>query len=334
MPQRKIRTLELARVGKWGLDGSEITKKDIAELAETFAGKRPVIVGHDVTDRAPKFGDVIDCWPSTDGNSIIGPVIFSDIGDMLYEGGYYDGWSISMPRRSQDGKRVLHHLAILGAVPPKIPGLEELAQVAVDFSEDAAKNRYQFSGKIPEEEGKDTMMTDEEKKALAEKEAKITELEAQNKALTEQANQKAAEPAAVQNAAQGATTPAADAKQDGAASDASANGKDFADVRNELNELKAGRRQERLEGFAKNVAEKLPAGIAAKAKVLAGHIEANGAFDFSDNGKTEKRDALWLLGEILQGWPSPVKTGASNYNYGDKTENGDTVDWSAAAKKM
>jgi len=329
MPQRKIRTLELARVGRWGLDGSEITKMDIAELAETFAGKRPVIVGHDVTDRAPKFGDVIDCWPSTDGNSIIGPVIFSDIGDRLYEGGYYDGWSISMPRRSQDGKRVLHHLAILGAVPPKIPGLEELAQIAVDFSEDAAKDMYQFSGKIPEEGGKVTM-TDEEKKALAEKEAKIAELEAQNKALTEQANQKAAE----QATSQSETAPAADAKQDGAAADASANSQNFADVRNELNELKAGRRQERLEGFAKNIAEKLPAGVAEKAKVLAGRIEANGAFDFSDNGKTEKRDALWLLGEILQGWPSPVKTGASGINYGDSTGGDNSVNWGAAARKM
>jgi len=341
MPQKKIRTLELARVGRWGLDGSEITKQDIAELAETFAGKRPVIVGHDVTDRAPKFGDVLDCWSSTDGKSIIGPVIFSDIGDKLYEGGYYDGWSISMPRRSQDGKRVLHHLAILGAVPPKIPGLEELAQVAVNFSanagEEAAKDRYQFSGKIPEEEGKGTMMTNEEKAALKEKEAKIAELEAQNKALIEQAaqnaNQKAAEQAAAQNAAQGATPPAEGAKA-GDAADASANGQDFADMQKELAQIKAGRRQERLEGFAKNIAEKLPAGVVGKAKVLAGHIEANCAFDFSDNGKTEKRDALWLLGEILTGWPQPVKTGASNHNYSDDTNSDSTVDWSAAAKKM
>jgi len=328
MPQRKIRTLELARVGKWGLDGSEITKQDIAELAETFSGKRPVIVGHDVTDRAPKFGDVIDCWASTDGNSIIGPVIFSDIGDKLYEGGYYDGWSISMPRRSHDGKRVLHHLAILGAVPPKIPGLEELAQVAVDFSEEAAKSRYQFSGKIPEEEGKDTM-TDEEKKALAEKEARIAELEAQNKALTDQANQKA-----VEQTAKNATPPAADAKPDTAAADVSANSEDFSDMQRKINELEASRRQERLEVFAKNVAEKLPAGVAARANVLAGHIEANSTFDFSDNGKTEKRDALWLLGEILTGWPSPVKTGASNYNYGDSAGGDNTVDWGAVAKKM
>jgi len=319
MAQKKIRTLELARAGKWGLDGSEITKQDIAEMAETFAGKRPVIIGHDVNDRAPKFGDVLDCWPSTDGNSIIGPVIFSDIGDKLYEGGYYDGWSISMPRRSTDNKRVLHHLAILGAVPPKIPGLDELAQIAVDFGEEAAKNRYQFSGKLPEKEGNDTM-TDEEKKAMADKDAKIAELEAQNKALSEQAAQKPAE-----------TPPAAEAPAPAGETPANA---DFADVQKELAAIKADRRRERLEGFGRDIAEKIPAGVAAKAKALAGQIEAIGAFDFSDNGKNEKRDALQLLGDILRGWPEPVRTGASGTNYGDSNNGEKPVDWAGAAKKM
>jgi len=328
MAQKRIRTLELARAGRWGLDGSEITKQDIAEMAETFAGKRPVIIGHDVTDRAPKFGDVLDCWPSTDGNSIVGPVIFSDIGDKLYEGGYYDGWSISMPRRSLDGKRVLHHLAILGAVPPKIPGLAELAQVAVDFGEDATKNRYQFSGKIPEKEGDDTM-TEEEKKAMADKDAKIAELEAKNKALSEQAAQKADAPPATETAgATGATAPAS------ASPGEAAGNAEFSDMQKELARIKAERSRERLEGFGRDIAEKVPAGIAAKAKALAGQIEAIGAFDFSDNGKTEKRDALQLLGEILRGWPEPVRTGASGINYGDSNNGEKPVDWAASAKKM
>jgi len=329
MPHKKVRTLELARTGKHGLDGAEIVKQDIIEMVETFVGKRPVTIGHNVSDRVPKFGNVLECWSSADNNTLIGVVCFSEAADKLYESGAYDGWSISMPRRLTDGKRVLHHLAILGATPPKISNLEELEQITVDFSEGTMNDRYQFRGEIPKED-KDTMMTDEEKAALKEKEAKIAELEAQNKALSAQANQKSAEPAA----AQGATPPAADAKQDGAAADASANDQDFADVQKELAQIKAGRRQERLEGFAKNIAEKLPAGVAEKAKVLAGRIEANGAFDFSDNGKTEKRDALWLLGEILTSWPAPVKTGASNYNYGDSTGGDNSVNWGSAAKKM
>jgi len=319
--------LELARAGKWGLDGSEITKQDIAELAETIAGKRPVIIGHDVTDRAPKFGEVLDCWPSTDGSALIGPVMFTEAGNKLFEDGVYDGWSISMPRRQVDGKRTLHHLAILGAIPPKIPGLEELAQVAVNFGEDkvTAQDRYQFSGTIPEREDNDTM-TDEEKKALAEKDAKIAELEAANKALQEQAAKTAPPPAETPPAA---GTPPAEAAAGGAAGNA-----EFADIQNEVKELKAERRRERLEGFGRDVAGKLPAGVAAKATALAAQVEAVGAFDFSDNGKTEKRDALWLLGDILRGWPQPVKTGASGIDYSDGVNGEKPVDWSAAAKKM
>jgi len=325
MPQRKVRILELARVGRWGLDGSEIAKQDIAELAETFAGKRPVTIGHDVTDRAPKFGDVLDCWPSADGGSLAGAVMFNETADKLYEDGAYDGWSISMPRRSTDGKRVLHHLAILGAVPPKIPGLAELAQVAVAFGEsEAAKDRYQFSGKIPEKEGNDTM-TEEEKKAVEEKDAKIAELEKQNKALTEQASQQTA----AQSAA--ASLPAAEPAPD---APAASGGGDFADMQRQVGELKAERRRERLEGFGRSISEKIPAGLASKARALAEKIEAVEAFDFSDNGKTEKRDALRLLEEILGSWPQAVRTGASGINYSDGADGGKPVDWAAAAKKM
>ena len=317
MPERKVRILELARVGKWGLDGSEIARQDITELAETFTGKRPVIIGHDITDRSPKFGDLLDCWPSTDGCSLVGPVIFSEAADKLYEDGAYNGWSISMPRRAVDGKRVLHHLAILGAVPPKIPGLAELARVAVNFGEGAAQDRYQFSGKIPEREDNEEM-TEEEKKVLAEKDAKIAELEAKNKALCEQAAAQQAPSAA----------PAAEPKPEADA----AGGEDFADMQRQVNELKADRRKERLLGFGRDIAEKVPAGVAAKAKALAEQIEVVGSFDFSDNGKTEKRDALGLLGEILRGWPEPVRAGASGFNYGDGGEK--PVDWASAAKKM
>jgi hypothetical protein len=324
MPQRKVRILELARVGKWGLDGSEITKQDISELVQTIAGKRPVVIGHDVTDRAPKFGDVLDCWASTDGCALVGPVMFTEAADKLYEDGAYNGWSISMPRRESDGKRVLHHLAILGAVPPKIPGLSELAQVAVNFGDNAGKDKFQFSGTIPEKEDEDTM-TDEEKKALAEKEAKIAELEAQVKALQEQAAKTAAEIPPAEKKPE--TAPPAD---DGAPAD----GADFADVQKQLGEIKAERKRERLESFARDAAGKLPAGVAAKANALAAQIEAVGAFDFSENGKTEKRDALRVLGDILRLWPQPVRTGASGINYGDSVDGEKPVDWAAAAKKM
>jgi flagellar biosynthesis GTPase FlhF len=260
--------------------------------------------------------------------------MFSEIADKLYEDGSYNGWSISMPRRSTDGKRVLHHLAILGAVPPKIPGLAELAQVAVSFGEvvngvavDGAKDRYQFSGQIPEKEGNDTM-TEDEKKAMAEKDAEISELEKENEELEEKIKCLEKEVAAKQAAAE-VVAEAAEA-----AAETVPENKDFADMQKQISELKAARRTERLESFARDFADKVPAGIITKVKVLAERIEAVEASDFSDNGKTEKRDALWLLGEILQGWPKPVRTGASGFNYGDSADGGKPVNWAAAAKKM
>jgi hypothetical protein len=327
MAVRKIRILELARAGRWGLDGSEITPSDIAEMAETMAGKRPVVIGHDVTDRAPKFGDVLDCWPSADGGALAGPVMFTEAGDRLYEDGAYNGWSVSMPRRETDGRRVLHHLAILGAVPPKIPGLAELESIAVNFGESAGKDTFQFSGTIPEKEGNGVDPLEEAKKALAEKDAKIAELEARNKALAEGAAAATADTPPAGAETKPETAPPAAA----GAADETAN---FADMRKQMDEIKAERRRERLEVFAREAAGKLPAGIAAKANALAARIEAVGAFDFSDNGKTEKRDALLVLGDILRLWPQPVSTGASGINYGDGAGGGKPVDWAAAAKKM
>ncbi|MCF7940436.1 MAG: hypothetical protein K9M84_02385 [Spirochaetia bacterium] len=37
-----------------------------------------------------------------------------------YDQGLYTGKSISLPARASDGKWYIHHLAFLGAVPPKI----------------------------------------------------------------------------------------------------------------------------------------------------------------------------------------------------------------------
>jgi hypothetical protein len=90
---------------------------------------------------------VLDLIDPGDGDVLKGHVSFLEAADPLYEGGYYDGWSVSIPPRAPDGKRFLHHLAILGAVPPKI-GMRELT----GGLSDAGKPNIVFVfGKIPEE---------------------------------------------------------------------------------------------------------------------------------------------------------------------------------------
>jgi hypothetical protein len=105
-------------------------------------------------------------------------------------------------------------------------------------------------------------------------------------------------------------------------------------MQKELAALRADRRKERIDAFKREVSPKLPAGITAKAAVLAEQLEGLATFDFADDGKIERRDALGLLREILNTWPEPVKTGVLGYDYADQGTGEKPVDWGAAAKKM
>lgn len=308
---RKVRLLELMKVGNWGLDGAPITKQDIKEAYETFVGPRPVVIGHEGArdDTAPKFGDVLDLVPPPPDYDVLkGHVSFLEAADPLYEGGYYDGWSVSIPPKAPDGKKFLHHLAILGAVPPKIPGLRELA--GVDYSDAGAEYTFEFSGKIPEEvEEVDGQNLQEAYDALF---AKFTAMEEEFKKL------KAGAPA-------GGPAGAAGGEAE----------KSFADQIGKMNaELKGAR----VSAFSDKVGDKVPAGILAKAMILADRIGDGEAFEFSDGetDATKKRTArpIELLGEILAAWPASVDLGRSGNDYSDaKGPDGKTIDWNALAAK-
>jgi hypothetical protein len=326
MPSRKIRVLELARVGQWGLDRSEITTQNLKDVVETYAGKRPVTIGHDgsKSDSLPKFGDVLDAWLSDDGTKLIGPVMFTEAGDKLYESGAYDGWSVSIPPRDGDGKRVLHHLAILGGTPPKIPGLEELVNLAVSYSETSAEHRISFSGEIPEyrEESKqkEEDVTETEKKELEELRKKNKELEEENKTLKKQEEPKPEEKKQEE--------PKPEEKADTGKSD-----KDFSDMQNRIKQMEAERQKERVDGFRREITGKVPVGIIDKAAAIADRLYGAGSVSFSDNGKTENKDALSLFSEILALWPRP-NTGASGNDYSSTEKQSSQVDWSKMASKM
>jgi hypothetical protein len=320
MPNRTIRILELAKVGQWGLDRAEITKQHLSEVVETYAGKRPIAIGHDgaKTDSLPKFGDVLDVELSDDGTKLVGPVMFTEAGDKLYESGAYDGWSVSIPPRDGDGKRVLHHLAILGATPPKIPGLEELANVAVSYSDKSAGYQADYSGRIPEagddQKTQEVGMTEEEKKEMEALKEKNTELEALIKEL-KKPEEKPAE------------------KRPETKPEDASKAKEFSDMQKRVEQMEGERQKERIEGFRREITGKVPAGIIDKAASIAGRLYSVGQVDFSDNGKSESKDALALFSEILALWPRPA-TGASGNDYSDTSGADTTVDWGKAASKM
>ncbi len=128
-----LKRLELARTGSFGSDGAEITLADLQEILETFDGKCPVSLGHYMTkqDWWPSWGNVetIDLVIDENGvdATLLGDVSLAPILAEAIDEGFYTGWSISMPRRASDNKRYLHHLAMLGSVPPKIRDLKVLA---------------------------------------------------------------------------------------------------------------------------------------------------------------------------------------------------------------
>ncbi|MDE5898003.1 MAG: hypothetical protein K2H09_01880, partial [Treponemataceae bacterium] len=174
---KKIRTWQLCRTGTFGADGAAITEQDLREIQETFVPPRPVSIGHEAArrDNFPKFGDVLSVdgiYPDAGhpgekvlvGRVILHPELdrqFDDAGD---GSGTYEGWSVTIPRRASDGKRYLHSLAVTGAVPPKIQGLEQL-MVQSAFCDGDRVEAVSFSDKI---EFQEESMTDEEKKRLEE----------------------------------------------------------------------------------------------------------------------------------------------------------------------
>lgn len=299
---RTIRTLELARVGKWGVNSDEITAKDLADAIETFTPSRPVGIGHDAMhkDNAPKYGNVWSVGLADGGKTLTGEVEFSEELDKLYTSGKYDGWSVSLPRRAKDGKAYLHHLAFLGATPPKIPGLKEID--TFKFADDDKVNAFEFSGKLKEID-EEVKMDEEELKALKEKaeqlEKEVATLKAENEKLVEEKK-------------------GLEEKLKGCSTSEEALPKEFSDkLKTYDEELK----KNRLNLFRAKVGAVVPKGVYEQAESLATSIAGrNVSVNFSDNGKTESANEIELLGSILSKWPSQVLEGSVGFDYSDKGE--------------
>jgi hypothetical protein len=127
---------ELAHVGMFGSDGTKITKQDLADCAETFDGKCPVSLGHKLADYLPKFGNVSKVALTSDGESLSGDVELHDLLADAVDEKFYEDVSVGINTRKVDGKRYLHHLAYLGAVPPKIRDLKVFADLGAFYCGD------------------------------------------------------------------------------------------------------------------------------------------------------------------------------------------------------
>lgn len=165
-----LKRLELARTGQFGVDGTELTLKDLKEAVETFEGTPPISIGHQMAkeDWFPRFGSILSIQLEEDEDGVnatlVGDVEMSEILAEAYDQGFYTGWSISLPQRGSDSKRYIHHLAFLGAMPPKIRDLKVIQELkkseSIDMSDCHGNSMFTYvnlPGRKPGENMEDAM---------------------------------------------------------------------------------------------------------------------------------------------------------------------------------
>lgn len=323
---KKIRTWQLCRTGTFGQDGARITEKDLREIVETFTPTRPITIGHDAAhgDNFPKFGDVLLIDGIYDdakhkgekvlvGQVVLHPELEKQFSDKDDGGGCYKGWSVTIPKRGSDGKRYLHSLAICGATPPKIPGLEQL-MVKSCYSDGDTVEVFDFSDAINYQE--EIPMTDEEKK-------KMEALEAENKKLKEDAEKKAAEKPNEEKKEKFSDSP------------------EFADMQKKIADLEAAKKEALVKGVCDKFAD-IPAGLKDSVQKVASVLASNSeSFEFSDkDGNKSEKSALDLFRDILSGLSEAPKKGdvtRQMFNadeFSDKKDDGKETDWNKLAAKL
>lgn len=323
---KKIRTWQLCRTGTFGQDGARITEKDLGEIAETFAPTRPITIGHDAArgDDFPKFGDVLAIDGIYDdpkrkgekvlvGKVMLHPELEKQFSDKDDGGGCYKGWSVTIPKRASDGKRYLHSLAICGATPPKIPGLEQL-MVKSCYSDGDSVESFDFNDAINYQE--EIPMTDEEKK-------KMEALEAENKQLKEDAAKAAEKKGGEDKKEKFSDSP------------------EFADMQKEISELKAAKKEALVKGVCDKFSD-IPAGLKDGVQKVASVLaSASDSFEFSDkDGNKSQKSALEVFSDVVSGLiaaPKKDDVTARQFDAGefsDKKDGGKETDWGKVAAKL
>lgn len=323
---KKIRTWQLCRTGTFGQDGAKITEQDLKEIAETFTPTRPITIGHDAAhgDNFPKFGDVLVIDGIYDdakhrgekvlvGQVVLHPELEKQFSDKDDGDGCYKGWSVTIPKRASDGKRYLHSLAICGATPPKIPGLEQLMTKSC-YSDGDTVEVFDFSDAIDYQE--EIPMTDEEKK-------KMEALELENKKLKEDAEKAAAK------------------KDDEDKKEKFSDSKEYADMQKKIEDLEASRKEAVVKGVCDKFAD-IPAGLKDSVQKVAGVLASTTeSFEFSDkDGKKSNKTALDLFSDVLSGLiAAPKKEDVTSRQvntdeFNDKKDDGKETDWGKVAAKL
>lgn len=119
----------LAKTGSFGSaeNTQNITSQDLQQIVKNFKGNVPITLdlkGHPKGEvlNYPKFGEVSNIW--IENNILYGLLSLQPILASAIDNGYYNSWSIGA-KLNADNEFYLHHLALLGEMPPSVKEVRE-----------------------------------------------------------------------------------------------------------------------------------------------------------------------------------------------------------------
>ncbi len=330
---------ELAHVGMFGQDGSgvRVTKQDLAEVAETFDGVGPITLGHELADWMPKFGDVKKVELSADGTSLSGELDINDVLADAVDEKFYDHISVGLPRRASDRKRYLHHVAFLGAAPPKIRDLKIFADLGVlNFGDEKIVDCFADDQPAAPAATDDIAMAI---RRIADKGRAAWPLEETVKALSELTS------LATEMIIGGAEIPAALKEQMQTFADqlkhtAGETGKEEDvqvkeendNLKKELADLKASGLAAAKDGIKVAMEGRIPKAKHGLVLELADRLGDAETIELSDEaGAKEKVSSIEVLRRVLESIPKPVAEGREDF--GDQLDDGKPLDVSKIVNK-
>jgi hypothetical protein len=326
----------------FGPDGVTITKRHLADCKETFDGKCPITIGHKLADWMPKFGNVQSVELQKGGDSLVGKVELHDLLADAVDEKLYEDISVGIQSRKSDGKHYLHHLAYLGAVPPKIRDLRVFADLGVVYlGEEDAVDIFADTPALAQDPA--ATAPDEVAAALqtiASKGRAGWPLQDVIKALGELTT------AATEMLLSGATIPASLKDQmqnfaDKANARAGVPGEEEdVELKEENERLKAELADQAAanmanakEGLRQAMAGKIPKAKQGLVLELADRLDAKPSIELADDeGKKEKVSSMEVLRRILEAIPMPVTEGRADL--GDPAAETKPLDLSTIAGKF
>lgn len=305
---------ELAKAGIFGEDGTIVTDADLREITETFSGKAPITLGHTLADWMPALGFVTAVSYDPKTTLFIGEKVeLSDLIDQAMEEKLYGNWSVGIRRRKSDGKKYLHHLAILGAVPPKIKDLKILDAPVINMSDDAdTEERWTF--KLSDDSYRFPLLG----RILQRLRDYVIEKDGQEAAdriintweideLKRIEETKSEDLYAADNTRKKEDKTMAGEQDKGKGSDSV----ELSDAKTRASNLEAALRNSRKDSIKAAAQGKVPADKMPLVMELADTLPVDESIELSDSdGKKRKTSPLDLLQEIFSAIPLPVKPGS------------------------